>query len=267
MAVSFIAKKAQESYREEMDIQKLWLKYVKTRDSQIKEQLLVHYLPVVKFVVGRMMVSLPNSVNFDDLESAGIMGLISAIDRYNPRLGVKFETFVVPRIRGAILDELRALDWVPRSVRSKARQLERAIEEVEAQTGKAADPEAVARQLNISIEEYNSMMGKVAAGNSLLSLDREFSDGDEKNGSMYDLVKNARSENPEGLLINEELRQVLIDEINNLPENERMVISLYYYEELTLKEIGVILNISESRVSQIHTKAINRLKHRLKAHV
>ncbi len=267
MAVGFIAKKAQESYREEMDIQKLWIKYVKTRDNQMKEQLLVHYLPVVKFVVGRMMVSLPNSVNFDDLESAGIMGLISAIDRYNPRLGVKFETFIVPRIRGAILDELRSLDWVPRSVRSKARQLERAIEEVEAKSGKAADPAAIAEQLNISLEEYDTMIGKVAAGNSLLSLDREFSDGDDKNGSMYDLVKNAKSENPEGQLITEELKQVLIDEINDLPENERMVISLYYYEELTLKEIGVILNISESRVSQIHTKAINRLKHRLKAHV
>ncbi|GBD94254.1 RNA polymerase sigma-D factor [bacterium BMS3Abin05] len=267
MAVNFIAKKAQESYRDEIDIQRMWIKYVKLKDHHLKEQLLVHYLPVVKFVVGRMMISLPNSVNFDDLESAGIMGLISAIDRYNPSLGVKFETFVVPRIRGAILDELRALDWVPRSVRSKARQLERAIEEVESRTGKAADPVDIAEQLNMNLDEYESLLGKVANGNALLSLDREFSDGDEKNGTMYDLVKNAKSENPEGLLIDEELKRVLIDEINKLPESERMVISLYYYEELTLKEIGVILNISESRVSQIHTKAINRLKLRLKNHV
>lgn len=267
MPVSFIAKKAHESYKEEMDIQRLWLQYVQTKDNQLKEQLLVHYLPVVKFVVGKMITSLPSSVNFDDLESAGIMGLISAIDRYNPKLGVKFETFVVPRIRGAILDELRSLDWVPRSVRSKARQLEKAIEEVEARTGKKADPLAVAQQMGLTLEEYETLMGKVAMGNGLLSLDREFSDGEDKNGTMYDLVKNAKSENPEGQLIDEEMKQVLIDAINDLPENERMVISLYYYEELTLKEIGVILNISESRVSQIHTKAINRLKLRLKSQV
>ncbi|RKY77671.1 RNA polymerase sigma factor WhiG [candidate division KSB1 bacterium] len=267
MAVSSsYLKNTQPQKDEQINSNELWQQYLACHDYQIKEKIMIHYLPIVKYVVGRMIISLPNSVSYDDLVSAGIMGLISAIDRFNPKLGIKFETFVVPRIRGAILDELRSLDWVPRSVRSKAKKVERAIMQVESQLGRTATPEEVAKELNMDIDAYESMLAKVS-GHTLLSLDKEFNEYSDHVGSLYDMIKNSKSENPQEQLEEEELKALLVEFINELPDNEKLVIALYYYEELTLKEIGVVLNISESRVSQIHTKAIKNLRAKLKEYL
>ena len=267
MAVSSsYVKNTQLKTDEEIDINALWQEYIISRDYPTKEKIMIHYLPIVKFVVGRMIISLPNSVSYDDLVSAGTMGLISAIDRFNPKLGVKFETFIVPRIRGAILDELRALDWVPRSVRSKAKKVERAITQVESQLGRTATPEEIANELNMDIDAYENMLTKVS-GHTLLSLDKEFNESSEHTGSLYDMIRNSKSANPQEQLEEEEFKALLVEFINDLPDNEKLVIALYYYEELTLKEIGVVMNISESRVSQIHTKAIKKLRARLKEYL
>jgi RNA polymerase sigma factor for flagellar operon FliA len=261
-----IQQTAVEEYRKtsrEEDVQRLWEIYTRTRNPAIKEKLLVHYLPVVKYVVGRMMLNLPSSVNYDDLMSAGTMGLLAAIDRFDINMGVKFETYVVPRIRGAILDELRTLDWVPRSIRAKARKLEKAIMHIEAQLGRMATAEEIARELEMDLEEYEEMLSKISA-TSMFSLDREISDVGDGNGSLYDLIRNAKSDDPVEKLEEEELQNLLVEFLNSLPENERLVLALYYYEDLTLKEIGMVLGVSESRVSQIHTKAIQRLRKKLK---
>jgi len=247
----------------EEDIWKTWLEYSRSKDPDIKKKLLLHYLPLVKHVVGRMTISVPHSISHEDLVSAGIMGLIASIDRFDPAVGVKFETYVVPRIRGAVLDELRALDWVPRSVRAKAKRLEKAIAVVENQLGRNATDEEIAQEMNMDLEELESLIAEVSF-NSILSLDQEYSDGGDHSTTLYDLVENVRSEDPEKMLEAEELKQILVRIINGLPEREKLVIALYYYEELTLKEIGMVLDISESRVSQIHTKAIARIRAKLK---
>ena len=265
MSVQAAVREYKKSTQEE-DIQRLWEVYVQTKNPAIKEKLLIHYLPVVKYVVGRMIVNLPNSVSYDDMVSAGTMGLLAAIDRFDPALGVKFETYVVPRIRGAILDELRALDWVPRSIRSKARKLEKAIMTVEAQLGRTATAEEIAKELQMDLEEYEEMLSKIS-GNVIFSLDREIIDSGEGTGSLYDLIRNARSEDPSQQLEEEELQNMLVEFLNSLPENEKLVLALYYYEDLTLKEIGLVMNVSESRVSQIHTKAIKRLQKKLKEYL
>ncbi len=263
MSVQQTAVQEYKKTNQEEDVARLWEIYTKTQNPAIKEKILVHYLPVVKYVVGRMIINLPNSVSYDDLVSAGTMGLLAAIDRFDINMGVKFETYVVPRIRGAILDELRALDWVPRSVRSKAKKLEKAIMHIEAQLGRMATAEEIARELEMDLEEYEDMLSKIS-GHAMLSLDREISDGGEGNGSLYDLIRNAKSEDPFQQMEEEELQNMLVEFLNGLPENEKLVLALYYYEDLTLKEIGVVMNVSESRVSQIHTKAIKRLQKKLK---
>jgi len=263
MSLSAVALKEYQTVSQIEDISSSWELYTKTKNPVIKEKILVHYLPVVKFVVGRMILTLPNSVNYDDLLSAGTMGLLSAIDRFDVKMGVKFETYVVPRIRGAILDELRSLDWVPRSIRSKAKKLEKAVVQIEAQLGRMATAEEIAKELEMDLEEYEEMLGKVS-GHSMMSLDREFYETNENNGNLYDMIKNVKSEDPIHRMEEEELQKLLVDFLNDLPENERLVLALYYYEDLTLKEIGVVMDVSESRVSQIHTKAIKKLRIKLK---
>lgn len=263
MSSNAAAVKEYKSTSQKEDIEALWRIYSKTYNPTIKEKLLIKYLPMVKYVVGRMMLTLPNSVSYDDMVSAGTMGLLAAIDRFDVNMGVKFETYVVPRIRGAILDELRSLDWVPRSVRSKAKKLEKAIIEIEAELGRMATSEEIAEKLEMDLEEYNEMLAKIG-GHTLTSLDREIYETDESNGNLYDLVRNAKADDPSLKIEKEELQRNLIEFLNSLPENERLVLALYYYEDLTLKEIGVVMNVSESRISQIHTKAINRLRSKLK---
>lgn len=246
--------------------QHLWQEYKTNGDINIRDQLLVQYLPLVKYVAGKMMFSLPTCVDYNDLLSAGVMGLMGGLERFKPEQGVKFETFVLPRIKGAILDELRTLDWAPRSLRSKARQLERASEHLEKKLGRPASAIEIADELNMKIEDYGHVVRELSKA-SLLSLDGSRVDDKEKTTSMYDLLENTETDNPQRKLEKHEMKLVLIEAIEELNEQEKIVMALYYYEELTLKEIGQVLNITESRVSQIHSKALDSLKSLLESEV
>jgi RNA polymerase sigma factor FliA len=240
----------------------MWESYSETRSPAVKERLILQYLPIVKYVASRMLMTLPSSVEYNDLVSAGVVGLIGSLDRFDVNQGVKFETFVLPRIKGAILDELRILDWAPRSLRAKARKLDKAIGELEKELGRSVTDVEVADWLEMDYDEYNCIQNEVNSA-SLLSLDGAISDESEGSSCMYDIVENTLVENPLKNIENRELKKVLLDVIDVLPEQEKLVISLYYYEELTLREIGQVMNITESRVSQIHTKAVSNLKYKL----
>jgi RNA polymerase sigma factor for flagellar operon FliA len=242
--------------------QELWKKYIQDPDPDTRERLLVKYLPLVKYVAGRMMTSLPSSVDYDDLVSAGVIGLIGALERFDPGQGVKFETFVMPRIRGAILDELRALDWAPRSLRSKARKVDRAVQELERNLGRQAEPHEVAQLLEMDFDTYSSLVREIT-NSSLLSLDCTGAEEGEHVSSMYEVLEDPLSRTPLQDIEQEEVKKLLVQAIEQLPEQEKIVLALYYYEELTLKEIGQVLSITESRVSQIHSKAVRTLRVRL----
>ncbi|MFC1555894.1 FliA/WhiG family RNA polymerase sigma factor [candidate division KSB1 bacterium] len=241
----------------------LWSKYQTNKDPKVKEQIIIKYINLVKFVAGRLMISLPPSVEVNDLESAGVMGLIDAIDRFDPKYGVKFESYAIPRIKGAMLDELRKLDWIPRSIRSKSRELEKVISRIENEKGRQATDDEISEHMNISIEEYHSLLREVSSV-SLLSLDNVIFDDEGGKGELHEVVKDHTEEEPDEAINREELKELVIRSIDDLPETERLVIALYYYEELTLKEIGQVLQLSESRISQIHTKTILSLRGKLK---
>ncbi len=244
----------------------LWQEYTTYRNPKVREKLLIKYLPLVKYVAGKMMFSLPTCVDYNDLMSAGVMGLIGALERFKPEQGVKFETFVLPRIKGAILDELRTLDWAPRSLRSKARQVEKANEQLEKVLGRAASSQEIASKLDMEIGEYGGVLMELSKA-SLLSLDGSRVEDNDQLTSMYDLLENVQSDNPLENIENTELKGLLVHAIELLNEQEKIVMALYYYEELTLKEIGQVLNITESRVSQIHSKALETLKSSLETEV
>jgi len=229
-----------------------------------REALILEYAPLVKYVAGRVIVGFPPNVEFDDLVSYGIFGLIDAVDKFEPERGIKFETYAVSRIKGAILDGLRSNDWVPRSVRQKAKVLEKTCLELENSLRRYATDQELAEAMQLSIDEFNQLLNEVSC-TTLCSLDeywlsRKF---DDENVRVLDLVENLESTDPEKQMEITELKSALAEAIDALSERERMVITLYYYEGLTLKEIGEIMDISESRVSQIHTKAVFRLQGRL----
>lgn len=244
----------------------LWAEYTATRNLQTREKLLTKYIPLVKYVAGKMMFSLPACVDYNDLLSAGVMGLIGALERFKPEQGVKFETFVLPRIKGAILDELRTLDWAPRSLRSKARMVEKVSEQLEKELGRSASNQEIANKLDMKIEDYGGVLLELSKA-SLLSLDGSRAEDNDQITSMYDLLENSQSDNPYFSLEHIEIKKLLIKAIEGLNEQEKIVMALYYYEELTLKEIGQVLSITESRVSQIHSKALDGLKGALESEV
>jgi RNA polymerase sigma factor for flagellar operon FliA len=226
----------------------------------MREKLLADYLPLVKNVAGRMAAGFPKSVELNDLINTGVIGLIEAFNNFDPKRGVKFETFAVPRIRGAILDELRALDWVPRSTRSKARSIEKAVNKLENELGRDPTDQEIARTLKISMEDLRFAKKDVSV-TSLLSLDELICrEDDNRQVPRIETVENSTSVDVLDDMEKMELRIFLMHAISGLSEQERLVVSLYYYEELTLKEIGEIMLISESRVSQIHTRAVSRLR-------
>lgn len=238
----------------------VWENYKKTLDPVTRDRLLNQYLPLVKNVASRMALGFPKSVELNDLVNTGVIGLIEAFNNFDPARGVKFETYAVPRIRGAILDELRALDWVPRSTRAKSREIERAMTKLENQLGRSPSDGELAKQLNVSTDELLSALGDVSS-TTLLSLDELISrEDDNRQVPRIETVENAAANNILSDIERNELRAFLISAISGLTEQERLVIALYYYEELTLKEIGEVMLISESRVSQIHTKAVLRLR-------
>jgi RNA polymerase sigma factor for flagellar operon FliA len=242
----------------------LWLRYRKTGDPKLRDRLILTYAPLVKYVAGRLGSGLPAHVEESDLVSYGLLGLIGAIERYDPERDVKFETYAIARIKGAIIDELRAMDWVPRSVRSRAREIERAMSELEGRLGRAPSDAELAAKLGISAEELEESLSEIARS-SIAALDELWASsgagGDQI--ALIDTIEDESAPDPQRTLSQTELREAIADAIARLPEREKLVVTLYYYEELTLREIGEVLGVTESRVSQLHTKAILRLKARL----
>ena len=236
----------------------LWQKYTKAPDPATREKLILEYMPLVKYVVGRLAVTLPPTVDADDLLGYGVMGLIMAIERFAPEKGFKFETFAVSRIRGAIIDELRSQDWLPRSVRQKAKEMESNIRTLEHQLGRTATDEELATKLGVSVEDLPKSLAEITA--PVLSLDDLVSMGDEgQKVSWLDTLPDDRV-GPAAQLDQEAMVEVLGQAIDLLPERERLLVSLYYHEGLTLKEIGVVLSVTESRVCQLHAQAMGRLR-------
>jgi RNA polymerase sigma factor for flagellar operon FliA len=243
--------------------ERLWLEYRRTKDQKIRETFVIQYSPLVKFVAGKVAVGMPHSVEFDDLVGFGSIGLLDAIDKYDPERGVKFKTYAVTRIRGAIFDELRQIDWVPRSVRKKAKELEETVANLESQMGRTATDQEIASSMGLDDEEYSKTVMKISA-TSIVSLNEVWSgvDENEKN-SIGDTIESPISLHPDVMVEKEEIRRVIIDAIKELPEKEKQILVLYWYEDLTLKEIGEVMKVTESRVSQLHSKAMLRLRAKL----
>jgi RNA polymerase sigma factor for flagellar operon FliA len=245
------------------DMQRVWLEYRRTKDQKLRDRLILTYAPLVKYVAGRLGSGLPAHVDDEDLASYGLLGLIGAIERFDPSRDVKFETYAMGRIKGAIIDELRSLDWVPRSVRSRARQIERTIGELEAKLGRAPTDEEIAGKLGVTQEELDDDLFQISR-TSIAALDELWTvSGAGDQVSLIDTIEDTSGPSPTTALDETELREAMADAIAGLPEREKIVITLYYYEELTLREIGEVLGVTESRVSQLHTKAVLRLKARL----
>lgn len=237
-----------------------WACYQRSQDPEMRRKLLNRYLPLVRNVAGRMAVNFPRSVELGDLINTGVIGLIDAFGNFDPDRGVKFETYAVPRIRGAILDELRSLDWVPRSTRAKAREIERALLDYENKFGQPPSDEKLAKMLNVTLKELHYSLEDVSK-TSLLSLDEMiFREDDNRQVPRIETIVDAKANVTLKKLERKELQAFLVLAIDRLTEQEKLVIALYYYEELTLKEIGAVMSISESRVSQIHTKAVLKLR-------
>jgi len=245
------------------DIQALWHEFRRTGDKELRDRLILSYAPLVRYVAGRLGSGLPAHVDEGDLVSYGLLGLINAIERYDPTRDIKFETYAIVRIKGAIIDELRALDWVPRSVRSRAREIERAIAELESKLGRAPNDDEIAARIGISVDELAESLTDISRS-SIAALDELWAvSGEGDQVSLLDTIEDTSGAQPAEALDETDLRETLAEAIARLPEREKLVITLYYYEELTLREIGEVLGVTESRISQLHTKAVLRLKSRL----
>jgi RNA polymerase sigma factor for flagellar operon FliA len=248
----------------EVELRDLWRRYKDEGDAGARERLVVAYSPMVKFVAGRLGAGLPSHVEDADLISYGLVGLIGAIERFEPERGIKFETFAMTRIRGAIIDELRSLDWVPRSVRSRAREIEAAQAKLEHELQRAPSEAELASKLNMTEEELQGALLEIA-NSSVYALDELWtvSDSSGDQVSLLDTIADEGAADPQEALATTEVKDRLTEAIGGLPEREQLVVALYYYENLTLREIGEVLGVTESRVSQLHTKAVMRLKSHL----
>jgi RNA polymerase sigma factor for flagellar operon FliA len=247
-----------------VELRELWRRYKLDGDEKARERLVVAYSPLVKFIAGRMASGLPSHVEESDLISYGLLGLIGAIERFDTERDIKFETFAVARIKGAIIDELRSLDWVPRSVRARARDVEKAHRALEAELQRGPSDQEMADKLEISVDEFQSTLLEIA-NSSVLALDDLWTFADPEGGSqvsVLDTIQDPQAIDPEAEAHASELKDRLAEAIEHLPERERLVIALYYYENLTLREIGEVLGVTESRVSQLHTKAVIGLRSR-----
>src|SRR4029450_4581938 len=246
------------------------LRGAKQKADQIPQRLREHTLlepaPLIRYIVNRIAVRLPSHIDLDDLHNTGVIGLMDAIEKYDPEKNCKFKTYAEFRIKGAILDQLRSLDWVPRSVRQKGRRLERAYGEVEQRLGGSASEEEGAESLRLQIEKFHELLNQ-GRGVWLVNLEelRGASSEGERTGSYADIVEDVHSENPYSALKQQEMRRVIAETIGSLPDKERLVLTLCHYEGRNMKEIGSILGITESRVCQIHTKAVGRLRSKLKS--
>ncbi|MCI5607453.1 MAG: RNA polymerase sigma factor WhiG [Treponema sp.] len=248
---------------DEQEEDNLWDEFKKTKSPALREKFIRQYMPLVKYVAGKVAVGMPNSVEFDDLVGFGQFGLLDAINKYDLSKNVKFKTYAVTRIRGAIFDELRQIDWVPRSVRQKSREIEDTIVALEAKLGRTATDSEISNALNMTEEEYHRAIMKVS-GTTVLSLDSAWYSGDDNDSmSIGSNIESPASLNPDVIAERDEIKKVIAQAINELPEKEKMVIVLYYHEDLTFKEIGEVLEVSESRISQLHTKANLHLRAKL----
>jgi RNA polymerase sigma factor FliA len=250
------------------DMRDVWSRYKKTGDEKAREQLVLAYSPLVKFVAGRMSSGLPAHIEESDLISYGLLGLIGAIERFDPAREIKFETFAVSRIKGSIIDELRSLDWVPRSVRAKAREIEATQTKLEHEFGRVPTDQEVADALDMALDDFQDSLLQIS-NSTVVALDELWtvSDSSGDQVSLLDTMKDPNAVDPARELGVSELKDRLANAISRLPEREKLVIALYYYENLTLREIGEVLGVTESRVSQLHTKAVLRLKSRLQTEV
>ncbi len=243
--------------------EELWQEYRKNKNPAIRDHLIRQYSPLVKYVAGKVAVGMPQNVEFDDLVGYGVFGLFDAIEKFDPDKHVKFKTYAVTRIRGAIFDELRSIDWVPRSVRQKSREVEQVIRELEASLGRSASDQEIADAMGLSLKDFEKIMMKIS-GTSILSLNDVWYAGDDSDKiSIVDSIESSPSLNPDVIVEKDEIRRVIMQAIQELPDKEKKVLVLYYYEDLTLKEIGKILQVTESRISQLHTRAIMRLRAKL----
>ncbi len=245
------------------DETELWRRYRKEANREVRDFLAEKYAPLVKYVAGKVAIGMPQNVEFDDLVSYGSFGLLDAIEKFDPDRDIKFKTYAMTRIRGAIFDELRSIDWIPRSIRQKARQVEETIAMLENKLGHTVEDEDIAKELGISVDELQSLLTKIS-GTSIVSLNDIWYLGDDNDEvSFMETLESPANLNPDSLIEREEIKSVIVEAIRHLPDKEKKVIVLYYYEDLTLKEIGEVLEVTESRISQLHTKAIMRLRGKL----
>ena len=249
-----------------VELRDLWRRYKQYDDHRARENLVIAYSPLVKYIAGKIGATLPSHVEEADLISYGLVGLISSIERFDPRRDIKFETFANARIRGAIIDELRALDWVPRSVRSKARDIERAHGKLERQLHRTPTDAELADELEMTEQEFRDALQQVSS-TTLFALDELWGSNDQSgdSSSLLDTIQDLDSPDPASLVDQNEMRDRVAAAVERLPEREKLVIALYYYENLTLREIGEVLSVTESRVSQLHTKAVLRLRSRIQS--
>ncbi|HTR71408.1 MAG TPA: RNA polymerase sigma factor WhiG [Mycobacteriales bacterium] len=248
----------------EAAIAELWREFKSTGSPQLRERLILHYSPLVKYVAGRVGVGLPPNIEQADLVSYGIFGLIDAINKFDIERAIKFETYAISRIKGAIIDELRAIDWIPRSVRYKAREVEKAYAALEARLHRTPNEAEVAEELGIPLEDLHQIFSQVSFVN-VIALDELLNVGGERGDklSLVDTLEDTKAEDPVMAFETEETKYLLARAINTLPEREKIVVTLYYYEGLTLAEIGQVLGVTESRICQMHTKAVLQLRGKL----
>jgi len=247
-----------------IELKDLWRRYKSSGDERARERLVVAYSPLVKYVAGRMASGLPAHVDEADLISYGLVGLISAISRFEPEREIKFETYAITRIKGAIIDELRSLDWVPRSVRARARAIERANAKLEHKLQRAPSDEEMSLELDMTVADFHAALLQIS-NSTVAALDELWtvSDASGDQVSLLDTLQDPDAADPAAAMDQTDLKDRIADAIARLPEREKLVIALYYYENLTLREIGEVLGVTESRVSQLHTKAVLRLRGRL----
>ena len=246
----------------EGEVAALWAAYVGDRALEVRERLIIHYAPLVKYVAGRVAVGMPAHVEHADLVSYGIFGLMDAIEKFEPERGYKFETYAVARIRGAIIDELRSVDWVPRSVRTRARQLESAMQQLEAALKRTPSDEELAEELGWSLQELQDTLARMSM-TSIAALDEVLDVGDGDRITLVDTLQDLTASLPEETLDDAETKRLLRATLTRLTEREQTVLGLYYFEGMTLAQVGDVLGVTESRVCQIHTKAVLSLRTKL----
>jgi RNA polymerase sigma factor for flagellar operon FliA len=243
-------------------VAELWARYVDGRDTGLRDRLILHYAPLVKYVAGRVGSGLPAHVEQADLVSYGTFGLIDAITRFEPEREIKFESYAMARIRGAIIDELRSTDWIPRSVRMKARQFERTVAALEAKLQRSPTDEEIADEMEMDVEEIRKFLGQLSLVN-VVALDELLVDDDGSAPRLVDTLRDTSALDPQAMAEHGEARQLLARAVEQLPEREKVVVSLYYFEGLTLADIGRVLGVTESRICQLHTKAVLHLRGKL----